>query len=156
MKPSNILITLLIAGFIATFMPVATTFADADFFETNITQNSGKAAAHDLLADLQIRNISLKSGSEKARLAQTQFFLAQTKKETESRFQDGEITQYALCDIKNELSYLVYSMNEYFTNIRSFERSNNATYKKLALQNLDDAQMAYTRLKTVTLQTARR
>ena len=156
MKTSRTFFTLAILPLFIGLFSSSLASASTDFFETNISGNSSKSVAHEVFSDIQVREVTLRAVAEKTRLAQTQFFVAQTKQAAESRFAAGELDQYALRDIQNELSYLVHSMNEYFTNVRAFERSKNSVYKKLSAQNMDDAQMAYGRLKAVTLKTARR
>ena len=65
------------------------------------------------------------------------------------------ISNYEFDDMKHELSYLSFSMNEYFLNIRAYERSKNREFQALARQNLKDANQSYARLKAVTLKSAR-
>lgn len=133
----------------------ASVSADTDFFESKIAQVQSKETAKNLFSGIELRNISLRSVTEKNRFSDMQFFLAQTKKEAENRYSAGEINRYEIQDIRNELSYLVHSMNEYFTNVRSFERSSNPVYKKLATQNLSDAKTTYDRLKATTRRSVR-
>lgn len=129
--------------------------ANADFFETKIIQSQSRESAKSLFNGIELRNVSLRSVTEKNRFSDMQFFLAQTKKEAEIRYSAGEIDRYEIQDIRNELGYLVHSMNEYFTNVRSFERSSNPAYKRLASQNLSDAKTTYDRLKVTTRRSVR-
>ncbi|MDD2744922.1 MAG: hypothetical protein PHU93_00100 [Candidatus Gracilibacteria bacterium] len=127
----------------------------SDFFENQVLQIAGKEATREVLKDIQISNVVLKSSAEKLRLAQTKFFLAQTKKEITNRYAEGTISNYEFDDMKHELSYLSFSMNQYFLNIRAYERSKNRDFQALARQNLKDANQSYARLKAVTLKSAR-
>lgn len=126
-----------------------------DFFQDQVTQPTSKTATRELLRDIQVRHVALRGSTEKLRLAQTQFFVAQTKNEIVNRYSRGELSRYELEDIRNELTYLTHSMNQYFANVRAFERSNNRTFQNLATENLKDADQAYLRLKNTTLKASR-
>lgn len=151
----KISISLLVGLCFASLVIAPQSIFAADFFESQVLQIAGKEATREVLKDIQINNVVLKSNAEKLRLAQTKFFLAQAKKEITNRYAEGTISNYEFDDMKHELSYLSFSMNEYFLNIRAYERSKNREFQTLARQNLKDANQSYARLKAVTLKSAR-
>ncbi len=126
-----------------------------DFFQDQVLNLTSKEMTREVLQDIRINDVILKSNTEKLRLSQTKFFLAQTKKQIVNRYADGSISSYEFEDMKNELSYLTFSMNQYFANFRAFERSKNRDFQKSAFQNLKDANRNYARLKVVTRQASR-
>lgn len=151
----KISISLLVGLCLASIVVIPQSIFASDFFENQVLQIAGKEATREVLKDIQINNVTLKSNAEKLRLAQTKFFLAQTKKEITNRYAEGTISNYEFDDMRQELSYLSFSMNQYFLNIRSYERSKNQDFQVLARQNLKDANQSYARLKAVTLKSAR-
>jgi hypothetical protein len=126
-----------------------------DYFQDQVLKTGNKEMTREVLGDIKIRDVALKSSTEKLRLAQTKFFIAQTKKEIVNRYAEGTISTYEFEDIKNELSYLAFSMNQYFSNYRAYERSKDKEYQASAFQNLRDANQCYGRLKVATLKAAR-
>jgi hypothetical protein len=136
-----------------TLMP-SSIFA-SDYFQNQVLQLNSKETSKEVLRDIQIAEVALKSNSEKLRLAQAKVFLSQTKKEMQNRYADGSLSSYEFDDIKNELEYLAYSLNKYFANFRAFERSGNREFRNMATQNLKDANQSYARLKTITRKAAR-
>jgi hypothetical protein len=84
------------------------------------------------------------------RFEKMQQFLFQVKKEASKRYASGVMSTYELRDFTGEIEYLTHSMNEYFCNQSTFERTNNRDYLRLARQNLNDANMTYARLSAIT------
>lgn len=105
---------------------------------------------------IKITATAPKNAETNAKLTQTRQFVSQVKKEALKRYADGRITRYEAEDIAHELEYLTYSMNEYFRNMGSYERTRNRDYLGLADQNLSDAASSYNRLSGITWGTVRK
>jgi len=143
-----------IVGIAACNLVPSNAFA-GDFFQDQVIRTASKSETREVLRDIQIKNVALSDSAAKLRLAQAQFFLNQTKNEVVSRYAQGEISQYEFDDIRNELTYLTHSMNQYFANVRAYERSRNRDFQSMAAQNLKDADQSYSRLKNTTLKAVR-
>lgn len=130
-----------------------TALAAGPFFLDRIVQNQ---SIEDRFAKIRITASALKNPDTNGKLTQTRLFLAQVKKEALRRYENGLMTRYETEDVAHELEYLAYSMNEYFRNMRSYERTKNRAYLNLADQNLDDAAASYDRLSDITWQSVRR
>ena len=125
------------------------------YFESQITAPS-KEGALDLLAGIQLGRYKITSQTEETRLTKTQRFIYLAKKEAAKRYEEGEMNNYEMDDFARELGYLTHNMNEYFRNIVAAERTKNQSLRKLARQNLRDADASYGRLSAVTLASTRR
>ena len=66
------------------------------------------------------------------------------------------MNSYEIADFRQELGYLTHTMNEYFKNIETSERTNNRSIRALARQNLRDADQSYGRLSAITQKSTRK
>ena len=137
---------------IATLILLITPTVGASFFEKNIV---GTEIAQDRIEQIKIENFTFQNTITATKYAQTKFFIARTKAEILDRYEDGRVNDYELADIANNLEYVTHSMNEYFKNMKAFERSKNRTYRTLALQNLRDANSRHGDLRAVTQKSTR-
>ena len=139
-----------------TLAQAATPPRGMSYFETEITQTQTVTSAQEYLKTLSLKSYAVKSATEVSRFEKTQQFLAQVKREASKRYASGAMSAYEFQDFGREIEYLTHNMNEYFRNQSAFERTHNRTYRTLARQNLNDANMTYARLSVITLASSRR
>lgn len=136
------------AGILAILALVSTSSANADFFLERISKNTSEKSRIDRIS---IGAYSFKNAANANSYRDSLYFLSKVKTEAFRRFEDGRISSYRFDDTVNELETLAYSLDNYFANLSSYEKTGSAFYKNLAMADLSDAQTSYARLKSVTI-----
>jgi hypothetical protein len=130
--------------------------AGTDFFSNNVIGSDVMSdSTVDRIENVRINGYVYRSDALNTKLMETRYFFSKVKRDAISKLQDGSISRYAAEDIANSLEYVAHSMNAYFANMKSYERTGRNDYKKLALQNLKDANMHYDQLKAATWRSVR-
>ncbi|MFZ3232327.1 MAG: hypothetical protein WA194_02130 [Patescibacteria group bacterium] len=135
------------AGILAILALVSTSSASADFFLDRVVDNSPEKAR---IESIGIGSYSFHNETNAASYRDSLFFLTRVKSEAYQRYADGRISSYRFSDTVNELNTLAYSLDNYFANLSSFERTGKTFYKSLAMADLSDARASYARVKAIT------
>ena len=135
------------AGILAILALVSTSSASADFFLDRVVDNAPEKAR---IENIGIGSYSFRNETNAASYRDSLFFLTRVKSEAYQRYADGRISSYRFSDTVNELNTMAYSLDNYFANLSSFERTGKAFYKNLAMADLTDARASYARIKAIT------
>ncbi len=136
-----------------TFSNTTTHAATKPFFLKEVVKDS---AIEDRFSQIKISGGKFKNEETNARLSESRIFVGQVKREALKRYKDGKLSRYEIDDIARELEYLTYSMNQYFENMKSYERNRKSLYLDLANTNLVNAASSYDRLSGITWGTVRK
>lgn len=136
------------AGILAILALVSTSSVHADFFLDRVVDNSPEKAR---MENIGLGTYSFANAETANSYRDSLYLLSRVKNEAFQRYSDGRISSYRFADTMNELETLAYSLNNYYANLASFERSKRSTYRSLAMANLVDARSSYARLKAITL-----
>lgn len=137
-----------LAGILSISVLVSTQAASADFFLERVADASPERARMD---NLTLGSYSFRNRQYAASYRDSLYFISSVKSEAFRRYSDGRISSYRYADTVNELETLVYSLENYYASLSSFERTGRRTYRDLAMDNLTDARASYARLKAITL-----
>lgn len=135
------------AGILAILALVSTSSASADFFLDRVVDDSPEKAR---IESIGIGSYSFRNAANANSYRDSLFFLSRVKSEAFQRYRDGRISSYRFSDTANELENLAFSLDNYFANLSSFERTGNKFYKNLAIADLSDARASYVRIKAIT------
>lgn len=137
-----------LAGILAISALVSTQAASADFFLDRVADSSPERAR---MENLTLGSYSFRNGNYASSYRDSLYFISSVKSEAVRRYEDGRISGYRYADTMNELENLVYSLENYYASLSSFERTGRRTYRDLAMANLVDARASYARLKAITI-----
>lgn len=124
----------------------------SDFFTGNVI---GYTEIQDRFDDIRLKSFVFRSDTLNAKLMSSRQLVSRAKRDTLVRLQDGSISKYTADDIASNLEYLTFSLNNYFANMKSFERTSRKDFRMIANQNLKDADMIYNQLKVITWNASR-
>ncbi|MDQ1344346.1 MAG: hypothetical protein QG650_1067 [Patescibacteria group bacterium] len=135
-------------GILAILPLVSTGAAHADFFLDRVVNDLPEKARMERIG---IGSYSFSNQANAASYRDSLFMISRVKNEAYRRYVDGRISSYRFSDTMNELETLSYSLDNYYANLSSFERTGSAFYKNLAMSDLTGARSSYARLKAITL-----
>ncbi|MFZ4461031.1 MAG: hypothetical protein ACOYN2_00315 [Patescibacteria group bacterium] len=142
----------IVLAILFSFISSANIVSASDFFTNNIV---GYTAIEDRFDDIRLKSFIFRSDVLNTKLMDARLFVSKAKRDTLVRLQDGSVSKYTAEDIASNLEYLTYSLNNYFANMKSFERTGRKDFRTIANQNLKDADMIYTQLKAITWNASR-
>jgi hypothetical protein len=115
-----------------------------DFFSDTMFKNE---LEYSRLDNISIKQINFKNAAYNKKFTDSQTFINKLKEEVKIRYINKKISYYTLCDIINDLDYVIYYLNNYFDNLKKFENTNKKVYYDMAEDNLLNTNLFWEKLK---------
>ncbi|MBP8016544.1 hypothetical protein KAZ01_00915 [Candidatus Gracilibacteria bacterium] len=115
-----------------------------DFFQDNIIGND---IEFEKLDNFTLKPVTFKNSLYSKKYIQSKYFLDQFKDEIKFRYVNEFLSYYDLCDVINDLDYLVYSLNKYYSNLKKYEDTKSKIYYDLSWEHFSNVRLFYNKLK---------